>query len=365
MDKNQLESKNDSVLQKDIEEISNNSDYNFEQLNNKTVFITGAAGLIGSQIVKALACINRLRNLNIKIVAFVRNEEKAKKVFEDILDREYFEICSGDILDVIKYDKKVDYIIHGASPTESRFFVSNPVETIDIAVNGTKNILEYAKKNKIESMVYLSSLEVYGKNSAKELVSENDYGYIDILNVRSSYSEGKRIVECMCKSYFEEYGVPVKIARLSQTFGTGVEYNDKRVFAEFCRAAMEKKDIILHTEGKTVRTYCYTKDAIYAILKLLLNGMSGEAYNVSNMNTAMSIKEMAELVCEIFPDDNITVKVEIPDDVGKFGYNPEMIIKLDTLKIEKLGWKATTDLKEMFINMRNSIEQRNKIERDK
>ena len=365
MDINQLESKNDSVLQKDIEEISNNKDYNFEQLNNKTVFITGAAGLIGSQLVKALACINRLRNLNIKIVAFVRNEEKAKKVFEDILDREYFEICTGDILDTIKYEKQVDYIIHGASPTESKYFVSNPVETIDIAINGTKNILEYAKKNKVESMVYLSSLEVYGKNESKEIVSENDYGYIDILNVRSSYSEGKRMVECLCKSYCEEYGVPVKIARLSQTFGTGVEYNDKRVFAEFCRAAMEKKDIILHTEGKTVRTYCYTKDAIYAILKLLLSGMSGEAYNVSNMNTAISIKEMAELVCEIFPDDNITVRVEIPDDIEKFGYNPEMIIKLDTSKIEMLGWKATTDLKEMFINMRNSIEQRNKVERDK
>ena len=160
MDKNQLESKNDSVLQKDIEEISNNSDYNFEQLNNKTVFITGAAGLIGSQIVKALACINRLRNLNIKIVAFVRNEEKAKKVFEDILDRDYFEICSGDILDVIKYDKKVDYIIHGASPTESRFFVSNPVETIDIAVNGTKNILEYAKKVEMKNSFFCCVLFV-------------------------------------------------------------------------------------------------------------------------------------------------------------------------------------------------------------
>lgn len=353
-------SKKDSILQKDMEEISNNVNYNFEQMNNRTIFITGAMGLIGSHIVKALAYINQVRNLKIKIIASVRNEEKAKMFFSDLMEKSFFELYVGDIINPIEYVGKIDYIIHGASPTESKYFFTNPVETIDVTIIGTKNILELARKNNVESFVYLSSLEVYGKNEQKEIVCENDYGYIDIMNVRSSYSEGKRLAECMCKSYSEEYNVPVKIARLSQTFGTGVNYDDKRVFAEFCRAVIEKKDIVLHTEGRTTRTYCYTKDAIYAIFTLLLKGQSGEAYNITNKDTAVSIKEMAQLVCDIFPEAGINVRVDITKDIKKFGYNPEMIIKLDTKKIEKLGWRATTDLKDMFINMRKSIEENKK-----
>ncbi len=354
-----LESQNDIVLQRDIEEIANNMSYQFEKLDNKTIFITGASGLIGSQIVKSLACINRIRHLSIKIVAFVRNIENARNIFENILDKDFFEIVSGDINNNISYNGKIDYIIHTASATDSKYFVSNPVETIDTAILGTRNVLKLAKDNKIKSMVYLSSLEVYGKNENKELICEEDYGFIDFLNVRSSYSESKRMVECMCKSYFEEYGVNVKIARLSQTFGPGVKYNDNRVFAEFCRSVIEKKDIALHTEGRTIRTYCYTKDAVYAIFRIMLDGISGEAYNVSNIDTAISIKDMAQLVCDTFPMSNIKVKIEVTEDIKKFGYNPEMIIKLETKKIEKLGWKPTTNLKEMFINTIKSLEERN------
>ena len=106
------------------------------------------------------------------------------------------------------------------------------------------------------------------------------------------------MVECLCASYAHEYSVPVKIARLSQTFGPGVAYEDGRVFAEFARCALEQRDIVLHTQGHTVRSYCYTKDALSALLYILISGKAGEAYNVTNMDTAVSIKEMAELVCE-------------------------------------------------------------------
>ena len=162
------------------------------------------------------------------------------------------------------YSDSVDYIIHGASATSSKYFVSNPVETIYTALDGTSNILKFATEKKINGMVYLSSLEVYGTpEKDADLITENDYGYIEPLSVRSSYSEGKRMVECLCASYAHEYSVPVKIARLSQTFGPGVAYEDGRVFAEFARCALEQRDIVLHTQGHTVRSYCYTKDAFW------------------------------------------------------------------------------------------------------
>lgn len=340
-----LESPNDKVLQQDFDEIVESATP-FHELSGKKIFVTGATGLIGSQFIKTLACYNRKKNADIKIIAFVRSEEKAKKVFGNIPG---ITIVKGNISDKIDYSCDVDYIIHGASATSSKFFVECPVETIKTAIDGTVSVLEFAKEKNVKGFVYLSSLEVYGtplENAG--MITENDYGYIDQLNIRSSYSEGKRMVECLCCSYASEYGIPVKIARLSQTFGAGVEYNDGRVFAEFARCAIEKKDIVLHTQGNTVRSYCYTTDAVSAITYILLKGNTGEAYNITNMNTACSIKEMAQLVCNTFKDAQISVKIDIPENIASFGYNPEMIIRLDSTKLEQLGWKAEIHLEEMF-----------------
>lgn len=345
----------DDILRQDIEEIAKISQLT-ERLRQKTVFVTGATGLIGSQIVLALACMNRVSDAKLRIAAMVRSRQKAERIFGKLLECDDIALYYGDINEPIAYEGNVDYIIHGASATSSRYFVTQPVETILTSIEGAKHILEFAKSKNVESMVYLSSLEVYGTpDGGRQLISETDYGYMDPTSVRSSYSEGKRMVECLCASYAKEYGVPVKMARLSQTFGAGVEYQDSRVFAEFARCAIEKKDIVLHTQGNTVRSYCYTKDSISAILWILLYGGIGEAYNVTNMDTAISIKDMAELVCATFPEAGIQVKIEIPEDVSAFGYNPEMVIRLDSSKLQALGWNATVDLSDMFRRMVKSM----------
>jgi UDP-glucuronate decarboxylase len=346
----------DPILDEDIQNIFKALP-DLEQLRGKHVFITGSTGLIGSQIVYLLAELNRLKNLEIMIIALARNEKKAQKMFGSL--REYGVVIQiGDINQAFSIDETIDYIIHGASATSSRYFVSNPVETIITALAGTKNVLEFACHKKIKSMVYLSSLEVYGTPPQKETIQETDYGYIDPLSVRSSYSEGKRMAECLCASYAQEYGVPVKIARLSQTFGTGVEYDDGRVFAEFARCVVEKKNIILRTQGKTVRSYCYTADAVKGILCLLFRGVSGEAYNVTNMDTAISIRDMAQMLCDAFPDSGISVKIEIPEDIQAYGFNPEVIIRLDSGKLHQLGWQPSVGLEEMFRRMIQGWEYR-------
>ena len=350
---------NNEIIQNDIEDIAKNIDYiKFEEFKNKTVLITGASGLIGSGLVELFICLNRIKNLNVKIIAAGRNIETLKKRFLHLLNNQNIALIAINIDDdsKLQIDDKINYIIHAASPTSSKFFVSNPVETLNTSIHGTKKILELAKDKKIDSMVYLSSLEVYGV-PYKEEVREQDYGYIDNLSVRSSYSEGKRAAECVCAAFASEYDVNVKVARLSQTFGPGVLYDDGRVFAEFVRCAIEKKDILLHTEGKTLRTYCYTKDALTGILTVLLKGKKGEAYNITNPDTAVTIKEMGEMVCNIFSKSNIKLKIEIPEDVTKFGYNPEMRIRLNTEKLNNFGWKPTTKLEEMFIKLKQSMEK--------
>lgn len=346
------------ILLEDMEEIADNTVL-ADGLADSTVFVTGATGLIGSQAVLAMLCMNKKRNSNIHVIAMIRSEEKAKKVFGDWLFDEHLTLYHGDINEPIGYTEKVDYVIHGASATSSKYFVTYPVETIMTAIDGTKNILEFARSKDLKGMVYLSSLEVYGTpDKGQGYIKENDSGYIDSMSVRSSYSEGKRLVECMCASYQKEYHIPVKVARLSQTFGAGVEYDDGRVFAEFARCAVEKKDIILHTQGNTIRSYCYTKDAVTALFYILLQGEVGEAYNVTNMDTAVSIREMAELVCSLYPQNGICTRIEVPEDMASFGYNPEMVIRLDSSKLQALGWRATVGLKDMFLRMIQSSFQK-------
>jgi dTDP-glucose 4,6-dehydratase len=345
------ESVNNQILQEDIEAVVGSS-CPIEAFRGCNVLVTGATGLIGSLIVRTLACANRLKSLDITVFALARSEEKAKAVFQTLLERGDVRLVIGDVNRALAIEEPIHYILHGASPTSSRYFVTNPVETILTAIEGTRNILEFARQKQVKGMVYLSSLEVYGIPQTEDgTVKEEDYGYIDPLSVRSSYSEGKRMAECLCASYAREYEVPVKVARLSQTFGAGVAYEDGRVFAEFARCAVEKRNIVLHTAGNTLRTYCYTSDAAAALLTILAKGEPGSAYNVTNKNTAVTIREMAQCVCDAFPESGITVEFDLPEDLESFGYNPEMVIRLDTEKLEKLGWQATVDLKEMFVRM--------------
>lgn len=309
---------------------------------NSKILITGATGLIGSALVKTI-----LREENVKVVALVRNAEKAERVFTDCKS-ENLEIMVSDICDLKPENIGVDYIIHAASQTSSKAFVNTPVETINTAIKGTSNILEFARVNEVKSLVYLSSMEVYGAPTTDEKISESYPTNLDTMSVRSSYPESKRMCENLCTSYFSEYGVPVKVVRLTQTFGEGVDYNDGRVFAEFARCAIENKDIVLKTKGETKKNYLYVYDAVSAIITVLFNGENGNAYNAANEETYCSIYEMAQMVAEKCGNKSIKVVIEEKDDILKFGYAPTLKMNLSTEKLKNLGWKPKKDLFGMF-----------------
>ena len=213
--------------------------------------------------------------------------------------------------------------------------------------NGTSKVLEAAVKSNVKSMVFLSTMEVYGTPETDEKIFEDHGTNLDMAKIRSCYPESKRLCELLCSSYFSEYGVPVKTIRLTQTFGPGVGYSDGRVFADFARCLIEKRDIVLKTKGETKRNYLYLADAVTAILTVLTKGENGQLYNAANEATYCSIYEMAELVASLAEDESCHVVI---DETGceKRGFAPTLKMNLDTSKLRSLGWRPTCDLKQMF-----------------
>lgn len=349
------ESPDDKIFQEDLEFIADNfSDK--EDLKNKTFFITGATGLIGSTLIKALLCMNRKYSLNIKIIAQIRNEEKAKKVFSNLLNLNYFSLFKSNLDQNLEIDEHIDFIIHSANITTSKIFVEQPVETILSTINLTKNVLELAIQKKVKSFVYLSSMEIYGFVSSYKKITEENLGYIDNLNIRSSYSEGKRLAECLVISYNSEYYVPGKIARLAQTFGAGTNISDNRLFAQLTKSCIKNEDIVLHTKGLSFGNYCYTADAVLGILKILLRGKNSEAYNIVNENTTMMIKDVAALCSAKLNNNKSKIVFNIPKSAFTFGYAPDTSLHLSSEKLKALGWNSHFDLPEMFIRLKKSFE---------
>lgn len=307
-----------------------------------TYLITGATGLIGKALVRHL-----LQQDECRLILPVRNVEKAQGLF-GVDERICYVLHDFDSAVPLNVDGDVDFIVHGACPTDSRFMAEHPVETINCIVNGTRTILELAKEKNVKSVVYLSSIEVYGIIADDTVpITEDVQGYVDPLLPRSSYPMGKRIAEAMCAGYASEYGVPVRIARLTQTFGPGVDLaSDNRVFAQFARCARNSKDIILRTRGLTQRMYLHVWDAVEAVMLLLHKGANGVAYNVANAATYISVMEMALFVKYNF-NDRITIHIDQQFD-SKSIYLKDIKLKLSTDRIEALGWKPKYGVREMF-----------------
>jgi nucleoside-diphosphate-sugar epimerase len=325
----------------------------YSELNEKTILITGANGLIGKSIVSFL-----LRATGAWIVAEGRDAKKLKVALRPYMDEagERLRLLERDLLAPYGDAVKPDYIIHTAAPTATSFFVKCPVETIDTIVLGARNVLELALSTACKGTVVLSSLEVYGSPFDEVKLTEDRLGYLDPMAVRSSYPEAKRLAEAYIAAYASEHSVRAMSVRLAQTFGPGVEKDDNRVFAQFIRAAASGEDIALASEGKTSQMYISIDDAVTAILTVLLHGKAGEAYNAANEQNYTSIADMARLVNRVLAGGRLGVLTGQGD---RSMYPPERKVYQDTSKLRELGWQPADDLETMY---RDTAEYLSKME---
>ena len=340
------------VFQEDLEFITQADCIPWERLRGKSCLITGATGLIGYTVTSALLYAGWKKQLDLTVVALVRNVEKAKQKFAAQLSQGLpLRFVQGDVEHLSQLNEPVDYVIHGASPTASKYFVEHPVETIQTAVIGTMNLLRLAKEKQCQGFVYLSSMEVYGSVEEETPLHEDDLRYLNPLAVRSCYPESKRLCEALCAANASEYDLRAMSVRLAQTFGPGVDVNDNRAFAEFMRCARQGRDIVLQTPGDSKQSYIYTMDAASAILTVLLNGEKGQAYNAVNSETYCSIAEMAKLVADHFSAEQpVKVKIAASEDSMK-KYPPKRCWNLSADALNSLGWKYTKDLVQIYERM--------------
>ena len=325
-----------------------------KELEGNTVFITGASGLIGSAVIDLLLRYNELHDSSIKIFVAGRSYSKMHSRFGERMENMTF----------VEYDAskhndfyfKADYIIHAASNASPDTYTKEPVETMSSNFLGMKELLDYANNVKSKRILYVSSSEVYGKKDTEGAFLENQYGYVDVLNSRSSYPIGKRAAETLCISYSDEFrgGVEVVIVRPGHIYGPTALRGDKRIASAWAFDVACGRDIVMKSDGKQIRSYCYCLDCASAIIKVLMCGEKNNAYNISNPDSVISIAELAEILTDVGKCKLIR---SAPSDEEKKSFNPMNNSSLNSEKLLSLGWHG-------LFNARTGIEHTVRIIRD-
>ncbi len=332
-----------NVVKNEINKITS-APLSWEKFQGKTVLVTGATGFIGSYIIHSLMSKRENDGLDVKVLALVRNAERARKTFGEYEQKGALEFMVQDVCQSLSTDKKADYIIHCASNAAPREYSLYPVETMKTNFLGTLNLLDYAKAVECESFLYVSTIEVYGTTHGIEKIEENVYGEIDALKVRSCYPLSKKSCETLCISYADEYGLNVKIGRLSYIFGPGMKQGDSKIVAVFPKCIADGENIVMKSKGEQLRSYTYVTDAITGLFTVLLDGESSEAYNIASKLCITTIAGIAETLVEAYPEKGLKVIFDLPSEQEAKGFSLIENAVLNSEKLESLSWQPSTDL---------------------
>ena len=312
-------------------------------LKNKSVFITGSTGLIGSSIADYLLFLNKNHNTNITIYLGARNYEKLCSRFSCYKEGIDYNYLNYNACNKIEFDISFDYVIHGAGNGDPLSISNNPVETIITNTSGLNDLLFYSNSHSVKKLLYISSSEIYGITNTNTPHKENDYGVIDAANIRACYPLSKKCGENLCISFSQEYNLYTTIVRPGHIYGPQITMNDSRATAQFIRNILNNNDIIMKSNGSQIRSYCYSLDCASAIIQVLIKGEKSTAYNISNPKSICSIKDFAE---ELALQSSHKVVYEISTEKEKKSYNMMNYSALNSQRLEALGWIPCFSLKE-------------------
>lgn len=333
--------KNRNLYNQQLEQL-NNQPIDWEKLSDKTILISGATGMIGTCLIDALMLRNETKKSDIHVIAMSRNESRAKERLGKYWNRTQFEYISCDINGTIPECGRIDYVIHAASNTHPLQYSEDPVGTIASNIIGTKNLLDYAVSHGAKHFCFVSSVEVYGENRGDtEKFDESYLGWIDCNTLRAGYPESKRVGETLCNAYNKTYGLEFSIPRLSRVYGPTMLLSDTKAISQFIKKAAAGEDIVLKSEGNQKYSYTFVTDAAAGILYTILQGEKGQAYNVADEESDITLKDLAQTLARIA---NTKVIFELPDEKERRGYSTATKAVLNDDKLKKLGWNAQVHL---------------------
>lgn len=318
---------------------------NRNKLRDSSILITGGGGLICSTIADFLLNLNDTEHYDLHVYVADRSMEHTMKRYGDWANRQDLTILEQDVINPLPETLQFDFIIHGASNASPAAFISEPVEVMLANFVGMKNVLDYAKEHHVKSVLYISSSEVYGEKQSQTPYDESTYYMVDILNPRACYPSSKRAAETLCAAYAEEYGVHAVIVRPGHIYGPASNPKDNRAASQFARDAVAGRDIVMKSAGQQLRSYTYALDCVTAIVTVLLNGQSGEAYNISNPDSVVTIRQLAECMAEA---RGVKVIFDCPTDAEQASFNMMSNSALTSDKLLALGWKG-------YFNLRNGV----------
>ncbi len=337
------------IILDDMDEVYSR-DYDWNRLSGKTIYISGSYGMLASYLVYFLIYMRERKGIELSIIAQGRNRKKAIERFGIYFDKDYFKYTNEDIIsEGCKNAFESDYIIHAAGLANPRFYDINPVEVIEPNAIGTYNLLKNCNKNRLSGFLFLSTCDVYGAVDDPDRIVETTVGKIDPLDPHSCYSESKRLAETLLASYSREFGIRTVMARVGHTYGPTMDLeNDPRVFASFMNDIVSGRDICLHSNGLAKRAFCYLSDAVAAYMLLLLEGKSGEAYNVTNTDQMVSIRDLAMVLSEIPPVKTNVIFEKRSDGDAYLQDNVNKHNRPLEDKLIGLGWNHPIDVREGF-----------------
>ena len=283
------------LLKEDIEAIFLNTKKIAKSLENKTILITGGNGFLGKYFVELFKKYNKFSNNKINILVY---DNKLIKKFKETSNNIKF--IKHDVSNKIITSRKIDIIIHAAGIASPYYYRKQPIETLDVAINGTRNCLEIAKKYN-SKFIFFSSSEIYGDPHPKYVPTKETYrGNVSTLGPRACYDESKRLGETLCYIYNNYYKIHTNIIRPFNVYGPGMGQYDYRIFPNFISNALNKKKIKIYGSGNQSRTYCYITDAIEGFIRVICLGKPGEAYNIGNNKPEVSVKDVFSIFEKIY-----------------------------------------------------------------
>lgn len=290
------------ILKSDFARILDRIGSRLAPLNGQTILITGYSGLIGAYLVEFFVYANaNYFKERVKIIGIDNHVAGEKSRLDYLRDKPGLDLRFGDIADDWRYKNllNVDYVIHAASIAAPEFYKKKPLETIRANVIGTWILLYWAARAGVKSCLHMSSSEAYGEPTIIP-TPEHDCGQVNFTSSRAVYDESKRIGETLAWTFHDLYGFPIKTVRPFNIFGPGQRLDDGRVFPNLMKALLNNETFTIYGDGTSTRSYCYISDAICQLLVVLLEGKNGEAYNLGDGESEVSLAQLAELANKVF-----------------------------------------------------------------